>query len=99
MPACPICASSQTVKNSCIHNGKQRFKCHDCRRQFVEQTTKKVIDQATRELIDRLLLERISLAGISRAAQVSEQWLQIYINEKYALVPRTLQVAAKKRGD
>ena len=75
MPPCPICASSQTVKNGRIHNGKQRFKCHNCRRQFVEQPTKKVIAQATRELIDRLLLERISLAGIARAVQVSEQWL------------------------
>jgi transposase-like protein len=75
MPACPICASSKTVKNGRIHNGKQRFKCQDCGRQFVEQPTKKVIDQATRELIDRLLLERISLAGIARAVQVSEQWL------------------------
>jgi transposase-like protein len=98
MPACPICASFQTVKNGRIHNGKQRFKCHDCGRQFVEQPTKKVIDQATRELIDRLLLERISLAGIARAAQVSEQWLQSYVNEKYAKVPRQVQVTPKKRG-
>jgi transposase-like protein len=97
MPACPICASSQTVKNGHIHNGKQRFKCHDCGRQFVEQPTKKVINQATRELIDRLLLERISLAGIARAAQVSEQWLQTYVNEKYASVPRSVQVTPKKR--
>ncbi|CAA9415355.1 hypothetical protein AVDCRST_MAG94-6661, partial [uncultured Leptolyngbya sp.] len=62
MPACATCASSHTVKNGRIHNGKQRFKCHECGRQFVEQPTKKVIDQSTRELIDRLLLERISLA-------------------------------------
>jgi transposase-like protein len=68
MPACPICASSKTVKNGRIHNGKQRFKRHDYGRQFIEQPTQKVIDQATRELIDRLLLERISLAGIARAA-------------------------------
>jgi len=67
--------SSQTVKNGRIHNGKQRFKCQDCGRQFAEHPTKKVIDQARRELSDRLLLERISLAGIARAAQVSEQWL------------------------
>lgn len=40
------------------------------------QPTKKVIDLATRELIDRLLLERISLVGIARAAQVSQTWLQ-----------------------
>ncbi len=98
MPACPTCASSHTVKNGRIHSGKQRFKCNDCRRQFVEHSSKKVIDQAIRELIDRLLLERISLAGIARAAQVSEQWLQTYVNEKYAGVPRSVQVTSKKRG-
>jgi hypothetical protein len=64
----------------------------------VEQPTKKVIDSATRELIDRLLLERISLAGIARATQVSKQWLQSYVNEKYAQVPRVVQVVTKKKG-
>ena len=98
MPACPICASAHTVKNGRIHNGKQRFKCHDCGRQFVEQPTKKVVDSATRELIDRLLLERLSLAGIARAVNVSEQWLQTYVNEKYAKVPRQVSVTPKKRG-
>ena len=98
MPACPICASARTVKNGRIHNGKQRFKCHECGRQFVEHPQKQVIDQAKRELIDRLLLERISLAGIARAVQVSEQWLQTYVNEKYAKVPRSVQVTPKKRG-
>ncbi len=71
MPTCPQCASSKTVKNGHIHNGKQRFLCHECGRQFIENPVKKVIDQATRELIDRLLLERISLAGIARVVQVS----------------------------
>jgi transposase-like protein len=98
MPACPVCTSSYTVKNGRIHNGKQRFKCRDCGRQFIAQPTKKVIDPATRALIDRLLLERIALAGIARAAQVSEQWLQTYVNEKYAKVPRQVQVTPKKRG-
>jgi hypothetical protein len=56
-----------------------------------------MIDQATRDLIDRLLLERISLAGIARAVQVSEQWLQTYVNEKYARVPRQVQGTPKKR--
>jgi transposase-like protein len=98
MPICPICASAKTVKNGRIHNGKQRFKCHDCGRQFIEQPSKTVIAQTTRKLIDRLLLERISLAGIARATQVSEQWLQTYVNEKYAKVPRQVQVTSKKRG-
>ncbi len=99
MPACPKCSSEQTVKNGRIHNGKQRFLCHECGRQFVEQPQKKIIDSTTRELIDRLLLEKISLAGIARAALVSEQWLQTYVNEKYASVPRQIHVSAKKRGD
>ncbi|NJK62342.1 MAG: IS1 family transposase [Synechococcaceae cyanobacterium SM2_3_1] len=41
MSACPSCTSSQTVKNGHIHNGKQRFKCQQCGRQFVEHPTKK----------------------------------------------------------
>jgi transposase-like protein len=98
MSVCPNCSSSRTVKNGRIHNGKQRFKCHECGRQFVEHPQKKLIERATRELIDRLLLERISLAGIARAAQVSEQWLQTYVNEKYAQVPRSVHVTPKKKG-
>jgi transposase-like protein len=98
MPACPTCASFHTVKNGHIHNEKQRFKCRECGRQFIEQPTKKVIDQTTREVIDRLLLERISLAGIACVVQVSEQWLQSYVNEKYAGVSRQVQVTSKKRG-
>lgn len=97
MPICPNCFSEKVVKNGHIHNGKQRFKCNECNRQFVEKPQKKVIDQQKRELIDRLLLERISLAGIARAAQVSDRWLQTYVNEKYATVPREIKVTPKKR--
>ena len=99
MPACPNCSSWRNVKNGRIHNGKQRFLCHECGRQFVENPHKKIIDGATRQLIDRLLLEKISLAGIARAVQVSEQWLQTYVNEKSACVPRQVDVSATKRGD
>jgi transposase-like protein len=98
MPNCPKCTSTLTVKNGRIHNGKQRFRCQDCGRQFVEQPSKKVIGSATRELINRLLLERISLAGIARSVKVSETWLQQYVNEKYAGVRREVEVTPKKRG-
>lgn len=64
----------------------------------MENPTQKLIDQATRELIDRLLLERISLAGIARVVQVSEQWLQAYVLQKYAQVPRSRLGSAKKKG-
>ena len=48
----------------------------------IENPTKKVIDNQTQELIDKLLLEKISLAGISRVTGVSEKWLQDYVNSK-----------------
>ncbi|WP_431191294.1 IS1/IS1595 family N-terminal zinc-binding domain-containing protein [Leptolyngbya subtilissima] len=57
-----------------IYTGKQRYLCRGCGRQFVENPTKKVINTPMRKLIDRLLLERLSMAGIARAVQVSEQW-------------------------
>ena len=99
MPICPNCDSEKIVKNGRIHNGKQRFKCNECNRQFIENPKKIVINQEKRELIDRLLLEKISLAGISRAVKVSEKWLQVYVNHKYALVPREINVTTKKKGN
>jgi transposase-like protein len=99
MPICPSCSSKKIVKNGRIHNGKQRFKCKQCNRQFIEKPQKIVIEVQKRELIDRLLLERISLAGISRAVKVSEKWLQTYVNQKYALVPRKITVPPKKRAN
>ena len=96
-PTCPACSSTDTVKNGKIHNGKQNFKCRQCGRQFVQDPQNKIIDQATKTLIDKLLLERISLAGIARVVGVSEPWLQSYVNAKYRNVPLQVKVQAKKR--
>jgi hypothetical protein len=54
------------------------------------------ISDETKALIDKLLLERVSLAGIVRVTGVSARWLQAYVNRKYALVPRQVEVAAQK---
>jgi insertion element IS1 protein InsB len=58
----------------------------------------KVIYSATKELIDRLLLERLSLAGIARALKVSQQRLQDYVNRKYALFTPPGTGVIKKKG-
>lgn len=98
LPNCPNCDSESVVKNGFIHNGKQNHLCKDCGRQFVEDPQNKVISDETKALIDKLLLEKIPLAGIARVTDVSEVWLQGYVNEKYASVPREVYVRAKKRG-
>ena len=100
MVGCPGCGSSRVIKNGHIHNGKAKFACKDCQRQFVENPAWKPISAETRGLVDRLLLERLSLAGIVRATGVSARWLQYYINDKYAAVPQVADVPVpQKRGD
>jgi len=94
---CPNCHSSNVVKNGSIHNGKQKFCCKDCGRQFVENP-KNRIPQEKKDLIDKLLLEKIPLAGIARVVGVSERWLQKYVNKKYSEIPQLLNVTEKPKG-
>jgi transposase-like protein len=95
----PSCESKNVVKNGFIHNGNQNHKCKACGRQFVEAPKQKLISQETKALIDKLLLEKIPLAGIARVCEVSETWLQDYVNRKYQSIPRQVDVSSKKKGD
>ncbi len=83
MPKCPECGSERVVKNGRIHTGKQNHRCRSCGRQFVENPQQKRISEETKVLIDKLLLERMSLAAIARVCDVSERWLQSYVNHLY----------------
>ena len=94
---CPRCGSEKRVKNGRIHNGKPKFNCKVCGRQFVENPQNRPILDATKQIIDKLLLERISLAGICRTMGVLEQWLYHYKAIKYANTTSQLQVKSKKR--
>ena len=90
MLVCPSCESTRIKLNGHIHNSKQNHCCLDCKRQFVLNPTKKVIPKKDKDLINKLLLEKISLAGIARCADVSEQWLQEHISDLYASCPDDL---------
>jgi transposase-like protein len=79
---CPKCSSNKIVKNGSIHNGKPKFKCNNCDRQFVENPKNKRISPDIKLIVDKLLLEKISLAGICRATGVSPDWLYSYIKDK-----------------
>ncbi len=97
MQNCPDCNSQQTVKNGHIHNGKPRFRCKDCHRQFVVYPTQKRISSQTKEIIDKLLLEKISLHGIVRVTGVSLSWLQDYVNKKYQRIEKKAKVCPKEK--
>jgi insertion element IS1 protein InsB len=95
---CPKCGSEHIVKNGSIHNKKQKFKCKDCGRQFVENPSVPRIDDKTIALIEKLLLERISLYGICRVIGVSVKWLMKFIKHKYANIERKVKVLPKNKG-
>ena len=95
---CPKCASTRIIKNGSIHNKKKKYQCNTCKKQFVEQPANKIIDDNTKKMIDKLLLERIPLAGIVRVTGVSDTWLQKYVNAKYKVVPRQINVTVKAKG-
>lgn len=55
-----------------IQNGKQNHRCRNCGRKFVLDLHQKQISAETKTLIDKLLREKLLLAGIARATEVSE---------------------------
>jgi len=85
---CPDCNSTNIIKNGNIHNGKQKYECRECERQFVNNPTNKKISAETWEMVDKLLLEKIPLAGISKVTGISEPRLQKYLNRKYESIPK-----------
>src|SRR5512137_1990515 len=96
MPTCLRCGSSHIFGNGHIHNGKAKSACRDCRRQFGANLAWIPISEETKALIDKLLLERLSQAGIVRATGVSARWLRYYVNAKYAAVPQVADIPVEK---
>lgn len=96
MLSCPGCGSEKVVKNGSVHNGKPKFSCKECRRQFVENPSNKIIPKETWDIVGKLLLEKISAAGISRVTGISEAWIQQHMNKKYENIPKESVDAFKK---
>ncbi|WP_293144988.1 MULTISPECIES: IS1 family transposase [unclassified Microcoleus] len=94
---CPNCSSKEVSRNGKTRHGKQNFKCRDCGRQFVLNPEWKPITEEQKELMSRMLLERISQAGIARVLQVSEDTVQRYVNSQAAAVKKQVDVTPKEK--
>ena len=92
---CPLAIQSIS-KNGFIHNGKQKYACKDCGRQFIDNPQNKSIPQHLWDMLDKLLLEKIQITGISRVTGISEPLLQRYINRKYERVPHAIDRSKKR---
>ncbi|TAG39952.1 MAG: IS1 family transposase, partial [Oscillatoriales cyanobacterium] len=73
------------------------YKCRECGRQFVLNPAWKPITKEQKELMSRMLLERISQAGIARVLQVSEDTVQRYVNSQAAAVKKQVEVTPKEK--
>ena len=51
---CPSCISDYVIKNGFSKSGKQKYKCRDCGRQFVENPQNQ-INEEKKEMVDKLL--------------------------------------------
>ena len=87
---CPTCRSEIFIKNGATSYGKQNYKCSNCGRQFVLEIDPKGLTCEKKELVQKLLLERISLAGISRVVEVSEPTIANYVVSLYKKIPDDL---------
>jgi transposase-like protein len=89
---CPSCNCTLVKKNGHISNGKQNHQCLVCKRQFVENSTQKLIDDTTRNLVRKALLERVSLLGICRIFDISMPWLLDFLQNIFEELPEDLNV-------
>ena len=80
---CPRCGATHVVRNGKTQSDSPNFLCRGCGRCFVAAPKKGPVTQERKDLVRRLLLERISLRGIARAAGVSRSWLQKFVNVLY----------------
>jgi transposase-like protein len=95
---CPNCERQEIIKNGKIHNGKQRYKCKNCGRQFVENPQNRRITPETKKIIANCLLEKVSLRGIHRITGVAVSWIQEYSNKIYHKALLT-PLSSKKKSD
>lgn len=84
---CPRCQAIAARKNGSSGNGKQKYQCLSCSRQFVEDPQNKIIAAEDRERIRRTLLERVSLEGICRIFDVSMPWLLEFMQQTFTQLP------------
>ena len=96
---CPHCSALIARKNGSTSNGKQKFQCLCCLKQFVEDPKNKIIPIDTKERIRRSLLERVSLEGICRIFDVSMTWLLEFMQQTFTALPDHLNAEVLTEND
>src|SRR5437667_3079980 len=84
---CSHCGSDALVRDGHAPNGKQKYRCHACRRRSRENPTPNAYPEARREEILHAYQERSSLRGLTRTFGVSRTTVSTWIKKVAQLPP------------
>jgi transposase-like protein len=88
---CPRCSSARIGKNG-RSDGKQRFICKDCRRQFVEFVG---YAAETRQLCIRMHLNGLSFRAIERVTGISRATIMLWVKQAAQDLPQDPETSPK----
>ena len=80
---------NKSKKNGHAKNGKQTNRCKNCNAYFVSILDRNPMNKKI-ELLEKLLLERISLAGICRVLNFSKKTFNKYTDKIFSNLPNDL---------
>jgi transposase-like protein len=83
---CPSCSSRNIKKNGITANRKQKYRCKDCRRQFITQYTYRGCQPVIRDLIVPMTMNSSGIRDIARVLQVSTNTVLKTLRERAAQV-------------
>jgi IS1 family transposase len=95
----PRCQSQNIVQYGYIHNGKKRYLCYDCHRQFTPEGKKKYISEEQKQMVNKMLLERLSIAAISRITGISQSWLYKYLKHKVIYTSEIINIVPSEEEE
>jgi len=83
---CPSCASRHVKKNGTTANRKQKYRCLDCRRQFITSYTYQGCIKFVRDLVVPMTLNSSGIRDISRVLRVSTNTVLKTLRERAAMI-------------
>src|ERR1700693_6517558 len=88
---CAYCGSDALVRDGHAPNGKQKYRCHACRRRSRETPTPNAYSETRREEILHAYQERSSLRGLTRTFGISRTTVSSWIKQRVPNSPHEAQ--------
>jgi transposase-like protein len=95
---CCHCGSLQVIRDGKAANGKQRYRCRQCRRRSRENPGSAAHSEEVKAQILRAYHERTSLRGLQRVFGVSRQTVTTWLKKSRPVAPTGRHAAGGPSG-